>query len=271
MDGLAEKRVYAGRDGARELVVAASLGLVVVSLAGGRVGEFGLARRCTPADLAVAIGSDGDSARLAAATDADVMVASEPEVDALEPTDFGPAIGVTFHDDQAVAAAPGGRLAVHENGAWTTLGELAAAPTALDGDLVATAGGVVRVVEGALHEAGLREVNDVARVAGVPLAATADGLYELGNGWLDVLAGDIRLVAGAPDGRAHAATADAFYERADGGWRPVDLPLDGPVAAVAYGERSYAVTAAGDLLVEADDNWRAHPLGVAGVVAAVAT
>jgi asparagine synthase (glutamine-hydrolysing) len=87
---------------------------------------------------------------------------------------------------------------------------------ALAGNLAASEAGVFRLTDSGLRPAGLQAVTDVARAAGVPLAATAEGLYELGNGWLDVRDGEFRLAAGAPDGRAHAATADAFYGRADG-------------------------------------------------------
>lgn len=271
MDDLAEKRVYAGRDGVSELLVAASPGLVVVSLSGGRVGEFGLERRGAPVDVAVALAADTGSGRLAVATVEDVLLARELDVDALEPAGFGPTAAVTFDAGQVVAGGVDGRLARHDGASWTSVGELPVTPTALTGDLVASEVGVFRLTDGGLRPAGLQAVTDVARTAGVPLAATAEGLYELGNGWLDVLAGEFRLVAGAHDGRAHAATADAFYERAEGEWRPIELPSDGPVGAVAYGEETYVITADGDLLVRADDGWRVTPLGVEGVVAAAVT
>lgn len=267
MNSLAEKRVYADRAGASQLVVAAAPGLAVVSLADGRVGEFGVARRCSPAAVAVPA-EPADVFRLAAATDEDVLLADEPAVDALEPSGFGPAVGVTFHPDRVVAAAADGRIGAHEGGDWSTVGEVPAAPTGLDGDLVGTPAGVFRLVGDSLRPAGLSDVTDVAHAAGVPLAATTDGLYELGNGWLDVLEGDVELVDGGPDGRAHAATAGELYERAAGAWAPVELPTDDPVAAVAYGERTYVLTGTGDLLVEAADGWRSHPVGLDGVVAA---
>lgn len=266
MDELAGKRVYADRGGADQLVVAAPPGLVVVAVSDGRVGEFGVARRCAPADVAVPVDpTTDDGPRLAVATDEDVLLAPAPEVSALEPSGFGPAAAVTVDGDRTVAASASGQLAVNDGESWTTVAELSDAPTALEADLVGTTQGVSRLVDGALQPAGLDRVTDLARAAGIPLAATADGLYELGNGWLDVLAGGIQVVAGAPDGRAHAATADALFERVDGEWGPVDVPVDGPVNAVAYGERAYALTQHGDLLVEGSDGWGVHPLGLDGV------
>jgi hypothetical protein len=271
MADLAEKRVYADRTGASELLVAASPGLVSVALSAGRVGEFSLARRCAPTDIAAARHPDAGPTQVAVATDEDVLLAPRPAVEALEPSDFGPAVAVTFQAGQVVAGAADGRVAVHDGHRWTTVGEVPAPPAALDGDLVATPEGVFRLTDGDLRPAGLRAVSDVARPAGIPLAATADGLYELGNGWLAALDGEFRLATGARGGQAHAATADAFYERTADGWRSVELPAAGPVGAVAYGERPAVLTVDGDLLVQLDDGWRTHPLGVEGVVAAVAT
>ena len=257
MDDLAEKRVFAGREGATALVVAAAPGLVAVEVADGRVGEYGVARRCAPADVAV---EDG---RFAVATDEDVLLAYAHDVDALEPAGFGPAMAVTFERHRPVAVSPDWRMGVHDGDGWVDRGRVPADPAALDGDLVATVDGVYRLVDDGFATAGLSAVNDVAHAAGVPLAATADGLYELGNGWLDALDGDVRAVAGAPDGRAHAATADDLFERGeDGAWVAVDLPVDDRVVALAHGDRTYAATAAGDLLIEADDGWRAAPLGL---------
>ena len=264
MDDLAEKRIYGGRDGARTLLVATAAGLVAVSVAGDRVGTFGLARRCAPADVAVADG------RLAVATDEDVLL-SHAGVDAIEPSGFGPASAVTFTGGRPVAVAPDWRLGVHDGDGWTDRGAVPAAPTALDGDLVGTDGGVFRLADDGLAHAGLSGVVDVAHVAGVPLAAAAEGLYELGNGWLDALDGDVRAVAGTPDGRAHAATADGVFERRGvGDWAAVDLPTDDPVVAVAHGDRACAATAGGDLLLEADDGWRLEPLGLEAPVALAA-
>lgn len=265
MDDIAAKRVYAGSEGSTTLVVAASPGLVGVSIAGDRVGEFGLARRCDPADVAAAAG------RLAAATDGDVLLADEPAVDALTGTGFGPGAAVSFDGERPVAVSPEGRVGAYgaagDRGSdgWTVLGEVPAPPAALDGDLVATADGVFRLAADGPVPAGLADVHDVGRVAGVPLAATATGLYELGNGWMDVLDGDVRVVAGTRDGRAHAATPDELFSRGADGWRPVERPTDEPVVALAHGDQALGATAVGDLLVETDAGWRAEPLGLPDV------
>lgn len=264
MDDIAEKRVFSARTGVDELVVAGASGLVVVSLSADRVGRYTLARRCAPTDLAVGPG-DG---RLAVATTDDVLVAADAEVDELASTGFGPAAAITFDGGRIVAAGPEGRMAGRGAEGWTPLGTLSGPPTALAGDLAATADGVVRLTGDGIRSVGLDDVTDLARLGGVPLAATAAGLYQLGNGWVDVLSGAFELVSGDSDGRAHAATAAAFYEHQDGEWGSVDLPVDEPVTAVAYGETTYALTVAGDLLVRTADGWRAHPLGVDGVVAA---
>lgn len=268
MDDLAEDRVHAGRDGAAELVVAARPGLVTVAVGADRVGEVELARRCSPADVAAVPGGHGRGPRLAVATADDVLLAREPAVEALEPAGFGPAAAASIDGGRAVAGSTGGVVEVTVGDGWVTVGELLAAPTAIAGDLVGAAEGVFRATADELRPAGLSDVADVARAAGVPLAATAAGLFELGNGWLDVLAGEVELVAGAPDGRAHAATGGAFYARADGGWQPVELSTDDVVRAVAYGDRTYALTAAGDLLIEGEAGWRHEPLGLEGVLAA---
>lgn len=270
MDDLAEKRVYADRAGATALLVGATPGLVRVSVSDGRVGEFGVVRDGAPVDLSLAVDPEpAGRYRLAVATEEDVLLAASRDPGALEPSGFGPAVAVTVRGGRPFAAGPGGRLAAYDDG-WAAIGELPGPATALDGDLVGTAEGVLRLVDGELRPAGLADVTDVARAAGMPLVATGAGLYELGNGWLDVLEGAVWLVAGAPDGRAHAMAEDGCYGRVEGAWTPVALPVEEPVAAVAYGPRTYLLTDGGDLLVEDGDGWRHHRLGLGAVTAAVA-
>lgn len=251
MDTIEEKRVYGDRTGSVVVFIAAEIGLVAVSVAGDRVGEFGLVHACTPRAIA------GMSGRLVVATDDDVLID-----ESFTPTEFGPATAVGFIDGHPVAAAPDGRVCrlndTHE--------EVAVVPraTAIDGELVGTPDGVYRIGATPVN-VGLTEVRDVA-AAGVPLAATAAGLYTLGNGWMDVLPGDFHVVTQAEhDDRAHAATTDGFFERTSTGWQARDLPVDGRVVGVAYDDATYAVTADGVLLAQATDQWTRTDLGVRAV------
>ena len=221
MDEIEEKRVYGDRAGGAELLVAAGIGVLSVSVSANRVGRFGVAHRCEPTDLAAGEG------RVAVATAEDVLV-REPGAEAFAATGFGAAVAVGVDGTDPVAAS----------------------------------------------YAGLDDARDVA--AAGPLAATGDGLYSLGNGWMDERAGDFRVVAASEgmvgdgardvDARAHAVATDGVYGRAADGWRAVDLPVEGPVVDVAYGPAVYLVTADGDLLASDGDGWRVQALGVADVV-----
>ena len=265
-DDVETKRVYGDRAGKSELLVAASLGVLAVDVSADRIGRFGVAHRCDPTDVAAAAG------RVALATDQEVLL-REPADDGFEATGFGPAVAVGFDGESPVAADPDGRVArldlddvgrADGEQAWTDLGRLDAAVRAIDGRLLAAADGVHRLP--GLDYAGLDDARDVA--AAGPLAATGGGLYSLGNGWMDEIAGDFR-VATAGGETAHGATADALYERSPGGWDALDLPTEGPVVDVAYGDVTYAVTADGGLLAEGEDGWRSQALGVDGVVGCV--
>ncbi|AGB39628.1 HVO_0234 family beta-propeller protein [Natronococcus occultus] len=270
MDSIEEKRVYGDREGATRAYVASSLGVVRVRVSGETVGEFGLQARCDAVD--------------AAATDEHVAVATDEDVRLLDPTDgtgdavltdtgFGPARAVGADGSELLAASPDGRVGRHEDGAWTTLAE-SFEPTvrAIDGDLLATDRGVYRVHDGGLDHAGLTDVADVS-APGVPLAATADGLYKLGNGWMgvreepfDVVAVDPRSEPGSLR-RAHAISETGVFDYHEdvGEWRQLDAP--GPIVDVGYGDTPYAVTRDGTFLAATDGEWRSQPLGVDGVAA----
>jgi hypothetical protein len=250
-----EKRVYADRTGADEVLIAAEQGVVAASLSGDRVGEFSLDHR----DVARDVATDGD--RRAVATDGDVLVGD------YESTDFGPAVAVGFHDDALLAAGPDGRVARLDDG-WTTLGQVET-PRAIDGGMVAAESGVHRVVDDGLRNVGLGGVNDV-HGRGMPLAATDHGLYRLGNGWMDELGGAFDVVSseGATGNRsrAHAVgEAGAFVREAVGDWRAIEVPADDPVDVGYTGTATVAVTEAGALLADAGEGWRASELGVTGV------
>ena len=245
---LTEKRVYADRDGTTTAVVASDIGLTRVSISGDIVGEFSLERRGTA--TAVAAG-DG---RLAVATPDDVLVGTDA---GFEATGFGSgAIAVGYRD--GLVAAGDGRIARYDGG-WTELSALEGVRR-IDGGMVAAGSGIHRLDGTPL---GLDDAADVS-AAGTPLAATAEGLYYLANGWMTALDGRFTVVAGDGD-RAHAATHDALYERTDdGSWIELELPIDERIVDVAYGDGVYAVTASGTVLVRADDGWRHRSLGLTG-------
>lgn len=257
---LEAKRVYAETGETTTLFVAAGAGLARVSVSGDLVGEFALEHRGTATDVATADG------RLAVATPEDVLVGVDGT---LEPTDFGPAAAVTFHD--GIVAAGGGRIARYDRdaGRWSTLGDLDGVE-AMDGDLVAAASGI-HGLDGS--HVGLERARDVA-TRGRPLAATESGLYHLANGWMTALDGSFRTVAEGPGGLAHAATATDLYERAtaEGRWAPRELPVEEPVADVAVAGSDegapatrYVVTDPGTVLVDAGDSWRSRSLGLPDV------
>jgi hypothetical protein len=284
-----EKRVYADQTGTVTAYVAADLGVAAVSVSADIVGEFSLVERTSARDVAatargVAIATDdgvllGDGEtfeRVGVATDATMESAT----------------AVTDLDGDVLAADADGRVARYD-GEWTGLGTCGEV-RALDGDLVAAANGVYRVTGDALQPVGLDDVRDVAS-AGVPHAATSDGLFRLGNGWMDAVGGAFEVVdaatirpadaESAADNQestlvAHAATADALYEHAggqrspsnrtqsddaNGDWRERRLPVEERVAGVAYGPGVVlAVTEAGTILADAGDGFRHRALGLQG-------
>jgi hypothetical protein len=245
---IAEKRVYGDAGGAATLLVASEIGLVRVTVSDDIVGEFSLERRGPVTDVAA------DDGRLAIATPEEVHVATE---DGFRETGFGSATAITYHD--GLVAAGEGRLARHD-GTWTTLSELRGVRS-IAGRLVAAESGIHHLDGTRL---GLDDAFDVS-ASGTPLAATDSGLYRLANGWVRALEGSFSVVVG--DGtRGHAATADSFHERGEGGeWTLVELPLEEPVVDVAHGTGSYAVTEAGTVLASVGDGWRHRSIGVTGV------
>jgi len=253
-DTIDAKRVYADRTGADEVLIAAEQGVIVASLSDDRVGEFALDHRTTARDVAAA----GD--RRAVATASDVLVGD------YEPTDFGPAVAVGFHGDALLAAGPNGRIARFDDG-WTTLGEVGT-PRAVDGGMIAAESGVHQVVDDDLRSVGLGGVHDVSG-RGMPLAATDDGLYRLGNGWMADLDGAFRVVsADADDDRAHAVGETGLFARAAvGDWPPVETQSADPVDVAYTDAATVGVTETGTLLADAGDGWRRRELGVTGVAA----
>ncbi|MDS0476261.1 hypothetical protein [Natrinema sp. 1APR25-10V2] len=284
MDSIEEKRVFGDREGALTAYVASAIGVVRVRVAGATVGEFGLCERCTARGVAatrssVAVATDEDVREFALEDETD-DTADEAPVDAgdetFTETGFGPAVAVGYNDGDLLAAGQDGRVARRAVGTdeWTTLvDDLGAAVRAIDGDLVGTEDGVYRVHDDGLDHAGLTDVRDIS-AAGVPLAATADGLYKLGNGWMEVLEGDFETVAADPRSepgrllRAHAVSESGLYEcAADDEWQALENSSDPGERVVdfGYGDAVYAVTADGTFLSASDGDWRTRTLGVTDV------
>ncbi|APX97694.1 HVO_0234 family beta-propeller protein [Natronorubrum daqingense] len=310
MDSIEEKRVYGDREGAIEGYVASSIGVVRVRVAGDTVGEFGLCDRCDARDVAatddiVAIATGDDVRVLHLERGADEREQSTDDAEGSDETfvatGFGPAVAVGFHDEELIAASPDGDLATLSLEAvddsldtasltWNTIdrGDLGDV-RAIDGGLIGTENGVYRLHDGHLDHAGLAAVRDVS-AAGVPLAATADGLYKLGNGWMEVLEGEFDAVAADPRTepgqltRAHAVSGGTVYayggvdvhDGNDGddasdendSWHAYDRSSE-PVVGLGYGETVYAVTKRGTFLAgtpeSETDRWRSQTLGVGDV------
>ncbi len=281
MQSIEEKRVYGDRRGAITAYVASAMGVVRVRIAGDTVGEFGLCERCDARDVA----ASSDAIAVATAEDVRILELEEESTSDREgdapvvaddesfvETGFGPAVAVGFDDGDVLAAGPDGRVACRTAGAdeWTSLtADLESTVRAIDGDLVGTDDGVYRVSDDGLAHAGLSDVRDVS-AAGVPLAATADGLYKLGNGWMQLLAGTFETVAADPRSerselvRAHAVAADGVYEFVADEWHAIDGSSE-HIVGVGYGETTYAVTDAGTFLAWRDGEWRTRALGVRDV------
>ena len=289
MSDIEEKRVYSDRADRAVVYVASAVGIVRVTVSGAQVGRFGVVHRCTAADVAcddgasesVAVAADDDAYRSAGGDESDADV-EDDDADGDDPafaaTGFGPATAVGFADGSFLAGKredDAGRVARHDAdaGEWETVGETGGVRT-IDG-----AGGAVAAADGVyllgddLRNVGLSNVHDVtADGAGVPFAATGDGLYRLGNGWMDELPGAFRAVAAAGD-RIHAVSGDGSEvfvrggssEDGDGAWTRVDLPTDDPVADVGHtAETTLLVTESGTLLSERESDWRSQVLGLRG-------
>lgn len=259
MTSLDEKRVFSERTGTRTAMVAADIGVISVSVSGGRVGEFGLEHRCKARDVCT---YDG---RTAVATAEDVLI----EYDA---TNHGEAVAVGWFMGSLIAAAPDGTVSWYDTDRWTPIG-IVEGPTAIDTELVGGSGGVYRITEGDCRSVGLSNVQDVA-VAGVPLAATTDGIYALGGGWTNEHEGNFRAVASGPGGRSFAATGEAVYERtgivADdsrsegnvGLWRSIEDGGQGVVDIATTVGLTLTIAADGTLRTNAGDGWRDRALGL---------
>ena len=265
MVSIDEKRVYGDKVGETTAYVASGQGVASVSVSDDLVGQYGIDHACTALDVAA---RDG---QLAVATPTDVLVKDENEYDAVG---FGPAVAVAFDGDALLAVGPDWSVArATETDEWTTVGSVGVPVRAAAGDLVAAEDGVYRVRGDDLSHTGLDDVRDVS-AAGTPLAATGEGLYVLGAGWMEQAGGEFTAVAADRDvppgelGRAHAATPETLYEHDDGDWAPVEFPANGKAAGVAYSDAAvYAVGGDGTFLADAGDGWRSRALGLPDVSA----
>lgn len=251
-----DDRIFDDEGPGASAVVATDAGAVAVAFVGARIDTFELASRGETVDVARV----DDAIALAGE---DVFLG---DAGGFAATDFGPAVAVGGRP--LLAASPEGRVARRDGDEWTTVGTLDATVRAIDGDLLATDAGVYRLSGDDLVEAGLSEVTDVA-TAGVPHAASARGLYRLGAGWMREREGGFAVVeVDAADaslariGRAFAATGETLYEHDEGEWREEPLPVDEPVADVAFGPVPIAVTAGGSILARSETGWRSRSLGV---------
>jgi len=265
---LSEKRMYGQTRPETHAYVGSGLGVTRVETAGGQIGRFSLAERCSARDIA---GANGE---IAVATDEAVLISTD---DGFAATGFGPATAVSYDADGLVAAGQG-RVARYDDGEWWEMGAVDDV-RALASDLVAAADGVY-----GLPGCAYLGLHDAADVAG-PFAATADGLYRRDategtvgtrENWAIVRSGAHGVVASDGE-RTHAAEADTLYELTDTDgaspdphWQACDLPVRERVVDVTYGQDTYAITEDGTFLVDTADEstadgrggWRGRSLGV---------
>ncbi len=276
MSDMAEDRVYDDRADGDVLFVASATGVTRVAVANGRVGRFSLERRCTPRDLAA--GPDW----VAVATETDVLLRREDGE--YRETGYGPAVAAGADGDDLLVAGPDGELARRldvgedvaafgddpDDGEWLPIADVDAPVRAIDRTVVAAGDGVYRLHPDGLDHAGLDDARDVVATP-TPLVATGTGLYRLGNGWLEDLAGEATLVAGGGDWAGTVVDGHLYVrERPGEDWTERAIPAR--PAALCRGERTYAVTDDGTVCsadVDAPDGWRRRALGLPDVVDAV--
>jgi hypothetical protein len=281
-----EKRVYAVSTGRNDVYVATETGLVRVAISGDKIGTFELlGDRVVVKDVAVCT-RPGRSPVIAAATEYGLYtgpVGDEPTRVNVD-SDVPVAVGGT---DRALSIADAdgtlSRVTVDDDGTPTgthRVGRLDDV-TAMAGAFVAGQNGVHRIDDttggtaergATLASVGLNDARDVA-ATGMPLAATATGLYWLGNGWMPAIEGDATAVAADSEGAALAVVDGHLLAHETGetdwsaaAWAGTALPVDEwPVALAAHPGLAVVVTEPGTLCVEAGEGWRRQALGVPGV------
>lgn len=258
---LEEKRMYGDKREETHAFVASDMGVTRVEIAGDQIGRFSLVVDDPAASIA---GGDG---KLVVGTETDVLVGTG---DGFAGTGFGEAVVVGLDGGTPLAVGPEGTVARLSGNDWVTVGSVTG-PRRMDGNLLATKAGVVRVEHNLLDLEGGSDVRDVA--AAGPYAATGDGLLARDDDWTRVAGGDCTLVA-ADGQRVHAVSENGLLVTHDGDWRAQDLPAEAAFADIAHGESLYAVTADGTFFVYADSEvtpdgrggWRSRALGVRHVV-----
>lgn len=262
-DASDDRRLFGEARETRTAVLACDLGVVRASLADGRVGHVGVAERCTAVSVAA------DAERVLAGTVRGVLADEGTGFERLGEAFETVAVGLAG-GGRALAAGENGHVLVWDGTRWETAGEVSS-PQRFDGDLLAAGDGVYRVTDG-LDALGLADAHDVA-AGDETFAATGDGIYRLGaDGWHREHDRPAATVV-ARDDRAHAIDDRGVLERVGGDWARPDVP-ELPVD-LGYPDGPCGVTADGTLLVSAaatdgaggtTGDWRAHPLGLRGVV-----
>lgn len=255
MSDLAEDRVFTNENEATDVFVATEIGIIVVSVSGDRFGRFGVAHRCSPSDIT------GRNDILAVATETDVLWGRDRE---FEGTEFGPATAVGIHEDAIISADANGRIERYVGDRWTEIGTVDAPVTVIDGSLVVTEAGLYRIEADArsLQPIDNRSVTDVADSAA--LAATDTGLYTIAEEWNQELEGDFSAVAASGADHALAVDSGELWQRWDANWTTIKHGDETSIADVAVGERGYAITETGRLLV--GPSFRGRSLGLTDVI-----
>lgn len=258
---LDEKRVYGDTVEETRAFVASDVGVTRVEVAGDQIGRFSMVYDDPATSIA---GADG---RLVVGTESEVLIGTG---DDFVETGFGPADVVGIADGTPLAVSPDGAVGRLQGDDWESIGTVTR-PRRMDGDLLATRDGVVRVADGLVDLGGGTDVRDVA--AAGPYAATGHGLLSYADGWTRIAGGDCTIVVADGD-RAHAVSDDGLLVASGDDWLVRDLPADAAFADLGYGESLYAVTADGTFFVYADPDlapdgrggWRSRALGVRHVV-----
>ena len=277
MQTLTEKRVFGAKTGVTDIFVATDSGVAAVTVSAAQIGAFGLAHRGS----ATAVAATAD--RLVVSTDQGVLAAdidaAGRSADVADPA-FDAIGGGTIGAVSAVALTPAGLIVADSGGiiyrgehtesdtespAWQRLGATEEV-RAIDAGLLAAADGVYRIDDDGLTNTGLTDVRAVTGV-GQPLAATADGLFRLANGWQPIADGAFQAVAADGHGHAHAVGEAGLLVRSadDGAWTTTTPPVEAPIVDLTADRGIVAaVTDDGTLCVTAGDGWRHQRLGLPG-------